>query len=103
MRRLTTVLSTVVVGDLSQRQMVIKEQQERNKHLNRAVYNDWGLYPFLLMLAYKCSLYGKELKKVDERNTSKQCSQCGTQQAMPLWKRTYRCGAPREVSRSLPL
>ena len=31
---------TVVVGDLSQRQMVMKEHKERNKHLNRAVYND---------------------------------------------------------------
>src|SRR5947209_7076855 len=30
---------TVVVGDLSQRQMVMKETQERNKSLNRAAYN----------------------------------------------------------------
>src|SRR5207237_10664333 len=37
------VASTVVVGDLSQRQMVMKAHQERNKHRNRAVYNDWGL------------------------------------------------------------
>ncbi len=34
------VEKTVVVGDLSQRQMVMKKQQERNKHLNRAVFND---------------------------------------------------------------
>ncbi|EFH88404.1 transposase, IS605 OrfB family [Ktedonobacter racemifer DSM 44963] len=82
---------TVVVGDLSQRQMVMKEHQERNRTLNRAVYNDWGLYAFVQMLTYKCQLYGKGLQFVDERNTSKQCSGCGNLHAMPLWKRTYQC------------
>jgi len=87
------VASTVVVGDLSQRQMVMKEHAERNKHLNRAVYNEWGLYTFLEMLKYKCVLYGKELVFLDERNTSKTCSGCGHLQAMPLWKRTFCCTA----------
>jgi putative transposase len=80
---------TVVVGDLSQRQMVTKEHMERNKHLNRAVFNDWGLYTFVQMLTYKC--HGKELVFLDERNTSKACSSCGNLQTMPLWKRTYCC------------
>src|SRR6185312_6528820 len=52
---------TVVIGDLSQRQMVTKEHRERNRSLNRAVFNDWGLYTFTHMLEYKCQLYGKEL------------------------------------------
>jgi putative transposase len=82
---------TVVVGDLSQRQMVMKEHRERNKHLNRAVFNDWGLYTFIQMLIYKCHLYGKDLQFLDERNTSKACSGCGNLKAMPLWKRTYHC------------
>ena len=82
---------TVVIGDLSQRQMVMKEHAERNKHRNRAVYNDWGLYTFTEMLKYKCLLYGKELVFLDERNTSKACSGCGHLQSMPLWKRTYCC------------
>jgi putative transposase len=82
---------TVVVGDLSQRQMVMKEHQERNKHLNRAVYNDWGLSSFIMMLTYKCQLYGKKLVTLDERNTSKMCSGCKHLQKMPLWKRTYAC------------
>jgi IS605 OrfB family transposase len=87
----TLVERTVVVGDLSQRQMVMKEHQERNKHLNRAVFNDWGLYTFTQMLIYKCQLYGKDLVFLDERNTSKACSGCGHMQSMPLWKRTYGC------------
>ena len=87
----TLVERTVVVGDLSQRQMVMKEHRERNKYLNRAVFNDWGLSTFIQMLRYKCLLYGKDLHIVDERNTSKACSECGKLQAMPLWKRTYCC------------
>ena len=82
---------TVVIGDLSQRQMVMKEHVERNRHLNRAVFNDWGLYGFVQMLVYKCLLYGKELVFLDEKNTSKMCSGCGRLQAMPLYKRTYIC------------
>ncbi|GHO85063.1 RNA-guided endonuclease InsQ/TnpB family protein [Dictyobacter formicarum] len=82
---------TVVVGDLSQRQMVMKEHREKNKRLNRRVFNDWGLYTFIAMLTYKCQLYGKDLQIVDERDTSKMCSGCRHLQAMPLWKRTYRC------------
>jgi putative transposase len=85
------VASTVVIGELSQTQMVTKQHQERNKHLNRSVFNEWGLYTFVHMLVYKCQLYGKALVFLDERNTSKQCSGCGHLQAMPLWKRTYRC------------
>jgi len=87
----TLVERTVVVGDLSQRQMVMKEHAERNKYLNRAVFNDWGLYTFVQMLVYKCVLYGKELVFLDERYTSKTCSACGNRQEMPLWKRMYRC------------
>ena len=82
---------TIVVGDLSQRQMAMREHAERNKHLNRAVFNDWGLYGFVQMLVYKCLLYGKNLVFLDERNTSKACSGCGNLQVMPLYKRTYCC------------
>ncbi|GHO97310.1 hypothetical protein KSF_073580 [Reticulibacter mediterranei] len=82
---------TVVVGDLSQRQIVMKEHRERNKHLHRAVFNEWGLYTFIQMLLYKCQLYGKDLQILDERDTSKTCSDCGQKQSTPLWKRTYYC------------
>jgi putative transposase len=78
--------------------MVIKKKeqetkQERNKRRfrNRLVYGDWGLYSFVQMLEYKCLLYGKELHMISERDTSKMCHACGNLQAMPLWKRTYRC------------
>jgi putative transposase len=88
----------VVIGDLSQRQMVIKKQEQetrqqrsKRKLRNRLVYNDWGLSRFVQMLEYKCLLYGKELHIISERDTSKQCHVCKRKQNMPLWKRTYRC------------
>jgi putative transposase len=85
------VESTVVVGDLSQRQMVTKEPEEKHRAKHRAVFNDWGLYGFVQMLQYKCVLAGKELVELDERDTSKTCSGCGHKQSMPLYKRTYHC------------
>ncbi len=88
----------VVIGELSQRQMVIhKHENETPKEhtkrriRNRLVYNDWSLYSFVQMLEYKCLLYGKELHSISERDTSKTCHVCKQKQAMPLWKRTYRC------------
>ncbi len=83
---------TVVIGDLSQRQMVTKEHEERQKAKHRAVSNEWGLYSFVQMLTYKCVLAGKELVQINERDTSKTCSGCGQMQPMPLYKRVYRCG-----------
>jgi putative transposase len=83
---------TVVIGDLSQRQMVTKEHEAHLKAKHRSVYNDWGLYTFVQMLTYKCLRAGKELIKLDERDTSKTCTGCGNMQPMPLYKRTYRCG-----------
>ncbi len=87
------VESTVVVGDLSQRQMTMKERASvhPNRHKNRAVFNEWGCYTFVQMLLYKCQLYGKNLEIVSEKYTSKECSCCGNRQDMPLWKRTYHC------------
>jgi putative transposase len=88
----------VVIGDLSQRQMVIKKHEnetrkERRKRQirNRMVYNDWGLSDFVRMLAYKCPRFGKELFIISERDTTKTCHVCKCKQDMPLRVRTYRC------------
>ena len=90
--------SAVVIGDLSQRQLVIKKKEEetpkerRKRQIrNRLVYNDWGLYSFVQMVAYKCVRYGKDLHVIDEHDTTKMCHACKRKQDMPLWKRVYRC------------
>ena len=38
----------------------------KHKHLNRLVYNDWGLHSFMQMLEYKCLRYGKEIYNIKE-------------------------------------
>jgi putative transposase len=88
----------VVIGDLSQKQMVMQKKEDetpkkRNKRRirNRMVYNDWGLHSFVQMLEYKCLCLGKELFIISERDTTKMCHACKHMQDMPLWKRTYRC------------
>jgi len=88
----------VVIGDLSQRQMVIKKQEsetrkeKRKRQIrNRLVYNDWGLYGFVQMLEYKCLCFGKDLHIINERDTTKMCHVCKCKKDMPLWVRTYRC------------
>ena len=88
----------VVIGYLSQRQMVMKKREgetskeKRKRQIrNRMVYNDWGLYGFTQMLAYKCLRFGKELFIISERDTTKTCHVCKHKKDMPLWVRTYRC------------
>jgi putative transposase len=85
------VESTVVVGDLSQQQMVTNPRNTPNARRNREVGNEWCVYTFVQMLIYKCKLYGKDLQIISEKYTSQDCSGCQNRQPMPLWKRTYRC------------
>jgi putative transposase len=73
--------------------MVTKAHHEKNKRFHRAVFNDWGRYRFVQTLEYRRQHAGKDLTRLDERYTSKDCSACGGRQDMPLWKRTYRCGS----------
>ena len=83
----------IVLGDLSQQQMVQKSQNvtKRTKGLHRSVQNEWGLYQFVQMVQYKAQRNGKKVYIISERYTSKECSGCGYRQDMPLWKRTYQC------------
>ena len=54
---------------------------------------------FIQMLSYKAESAGLRIEKVDARNTSKTCSNCGNIQEMPLSERTYicnRCGMSKD-------
>jgi putative transposase len=54
---------------------------------------------FIQLLSYKAESAGISVVKVDARNTSKECSNCGNIQEMPLSKRTYicnRCGMQKD-------
>jgi putative transposase len=43
------------------------------------------------MISYKAESAGMKVIKVDARNTSKECSNCGNIQEMPLSERMYLC------------
>ena len=43
------------------------------------------------MLNYKAENADCLVIKVNPKNTSKMCSNCGNIQDIPLWKRTYEC------------
>lgn len=74
LQKITTDLvkqyDVIVVENLNTKAMM------KNKKLARAIANaSWST--FITMLEYKCNWYGKTLIKVEPKNTSRICHQCG--------------------------
>ena len=62
----------------------------KNHRLAHSIQNaSWNR--FIQMLSYKAESAGMKVIKVDARNTSKECSNCGNIQDMPLSIREYIC------------
>lgn len=62
----------------------------KNHYLAKSIADaSWG--SFLQMLSYKVERTGGQIVKVNPRNTSKTCSNCGHIQDMPIYKRTFNC------------
>ena len=76
--------SSIAVENLVIRNMV--KNHHLAKHINDASWNS-----FMQMLSYKAIRSGGQLIKVNPRNTSKACSNCGTIIEMSLSKRKFRC------------
>ncbi|MCW6159983.1 MAG: transposase [Candidatus Micrarchaeales archaeon] len=70
----------------------------KNHNLAQSIQNaSWNR--FIQMLSYKAESAGMKIIRVDARNTSKECSNCGNIQEMPLSERTYicnRCGMQKD-------
>ena len=63
----------------------------KNHNLAGAIYSaSWNR--FIQTLSYKAESAGLKVIQVDARNTSRQCSNCGSIQDMPLSERMYNCG-----------
>ena len=95
----TQFYSTIVVEDLSLRNMVrsasgSKEEPGTNvaakSGLNRAIH-DTGMGMLIQLLTYKAEKSGGRLIKVDARNTSQDCSGCGTRVPKALSVRVHKC------------
>ena len=76
--------TSFAVEDLQIQNMV------KNHRLAGAIHNaSWNR--FIQLRSYKAESAGSRVEKVDARNTSKTCSNCGNIQDMPLSERTYNC------------
>ena len=62
----------------------------KNHYLAKSI-NDVSWNSFIQMLSYKVERTSGQLIKVNARNTSKTCSNCGNIQEMPLSKRNFKC------------
>ena len=67
------------------------KQMSQQKYFNARNMLDCSWGEFGNLLNYKAENAGCSVVKVNPKNTSKMCSQCGNIQDMPLWKRTYKC------------
>jgi putative transposase len=74
---------------ISVEKLIIKNMV-KNHHLAKSI-NDASWGSFIQMLSYKVARTGGQLIKVNPRNTSRTCSNCGSILDMPLSKRTFKC------------
>lgn len=85
-RKLVGRFDLIVLEDLNIRSMLKNKNRRLNKSASDAAWNT--LVGFCV---YKAEEAGSHVIKVDPRNTTKSCSNCGNIIAMPLWQRTYSC------------
>ncbi|MEM3197377.1 MAG: transposase [Conexivisphaerales archaeon] len=94
-----SVYTSFVVDDLHIQNML-------KDHKLAGSIQDASWNRFIQLLSYKAESAGLRVVKVDPRNTSKECSNCGNVQDMPLPERTYicnRCGISidRDINASI--
>ncbi len=91
-----TKANTLIVGDLSVKQMATSKRKGRKQKyqtsINRGVHNTGHLGRFVEFLTYKAKLFGKKVIVIDERGTTKTCAFCGhKKEQLPLFERVYHC------------
>lgn len=90
-----TKANTIIVGDLNVKGM----GKSKSKGLNRATQNTGFLGRFTEFLTYKAELVGKKVIRIDERNTSKTCCNCGRIHEMKLYNRNMICECGNKLDR----
>jgi len=71
--------------------LAIKNMMQSSYNARNIADASWGR--FIQMLCYKAESAGCKIEKINPRNTTKQCSNCGNIQKMPLGVRTYSCSS----------
>ena len=67
------------------------KQMMQQPHFNAKNIADSSWNRFVQLLTYKADNAGCKIIRVNPKNTTKTCSNCGSVQDMPLHKRTYEC------------
>jgi putative transposase len=75
----------IVVEDLNIKGMMMQ------KYFNAKNIADSSWNKFIQILEYKAESANVPVIKVNPKNTTKLCSNCGALKSMHLWDRTYRC------------
>src|SRR3989344_4652748 len=75
----------IVFEDLNIKGMMMQ------KYFNAKNIADSSWNKFIKMLEYKAENAGVQVIKVNPKDTTKICSNCGHIQKMHLWERTYKC------------
>lgn len=83
-RRLVNEYDHLVFEDLNIQGMV------KNHHLSKSII-DASWHQLIQFTSYKAAYAGKKVVSVDARNTSQQCSHCGTIVKKTLAQRVHRC------------
>lgn len=78
----------IAVEDLNIKNMVKKKKGEHHNKRN-ILDSSWGR--FLSLLQFKAESAGIDYIKVNPKNTTKMCSDCGMLKDMPTHIRTYKC------------
>jgi len=71
--------------------LAIKDMMQSSYNAKNIADASWNR--FISMLCYKAESAGCKVEKINPKNTTKKCSNCGNLQKMPLWIRTYNCSS----------
>jgi len=103
-----TKAKTIIVGDISAKQMVMRNKYKRlqhnttsNKTLNYSLQNTGSIGRFVEFLTYKAERIGKRLIRIDESHTSQTCCVCGKVHRMPLSRRMMNCDCGNRMDRDI--
>ena len=95
-RKLCNDYSIIYVEDLKTRQIIDKTKEKKNL---RKTILDSGWSSFIQKLTYKVEETGSKLVKVNPRNTTKTCSNCGLLVEKSLSERVHKCTCGLEIDR----
>ena len=88
--KITNEYENVLIGDMSVKGIISTQTSNLNK-MTKRIAQSLSFYKFRERLEYKCHIKGKQYIKVNEKYTSKMCSNCGYVDDNLGSKKIYNC------------